>query len=172
MATGRMACPGNTAAVIHDAIVNRTPVSVSQVNQGLPPKLDEIIGKALEKDRTLRYQSAADIRTDLQRLKRGTESARLPVATSAVVGVEKRRGIRWKVVVPAVVATAVALAVGSYLYFYFRRAPKLTDKDTIVLADFDNTTNDAVFDDTLKQGLSVQLEQSPFLNLLSSDKVN
>jgi len=74
MATGRMAFPGNTAAVIHDGILNRTPVPASQVNRGLPPKLDEIVGKALEKDRRLRYQSAADIRTDLQRLKRDTES--------------------------------------------------------------------------------------------------
>src|SRR5580700_5524616 len=74
MATGGMAFPGNTAAVIHDGILNRTPVRVSQANRGLPPKLDEIISKALEKDRRLRYQSAGDIRTDLQRLKRDTES--------------------------------------------------------------------------------------------------
>jgi tetratricopeptide (TPR) repeat protein/TolB-like protein/predicted Ser/Thr protein kinase len=74
MASGGMAFPGNTAAVIHDGILNRTPVRVSQANRGLPPKLDEIISKALEKDRRLRYQSAGDIRTDLQRLKRDTES--------------------------------------------------------------------------------------------------
>jgi TolB-like protein/Flp pilus assembly protein TadD/predicted Ser/Thr protein kinase len=76
MATGRMAFPGKSAAVIHDGILNRTPAPASQINQALPPKLDEIIGKTLEKDRKLRYQSAADIRTDLQRLKRDTESAR------------------------------------------------------------------------------------------------
>src|SRR6202008_2368513 len=97
MATGRMAFPGNSAAVIHDGILNRTPIPASQINQGLPPKLDEIIGKALEKDRKLRYQNAADIRTDLQRLKRDTESARLPAATNAVVGVGERRRIWWKV---------------------------------------------------------------------------
>jgi eukaryotic-like serine/threonine-protein kinase len=100
MATGRMAFPGNSAAVIHDGILNRTPFPASQANHGLPPKLDEIIGKALEKDRKLRYQSAAEIRTDLQRLKRDTDSARLPVETSAV-GVGKQRGIRWKLIVPA-----------------------------------------------------------------------
>ena len=82
MATGRMAFPGNSAAVIYEAILNRTPVPASQPNQGFPQKMDEIIGKALEKDRRLRYQSAADIRTDLQRLKRDTDSARGPATTT------------------------------------------------------------------------------------------
>jgi eukaryotic-like serine/threonine-protein kinase len=173
MATGRMAFPGTSAALIHDGILNRTPVPASQVNSGLPPKLDEIIGKALEKDRKLRYQSAAEIRTDLQRLKRDTESARLPAATDAAVRDKfvpgRRGGISGIVIAPAVMVL-LALAAGSY--FYFHRTPKLTDKHTIVLGDFDNKTGDAVFDDTLKQGLSVQLEQSPFLDLVSERKVN
>ena len=168
MATGRMAFPGSSAAVIHDGILNRTPVPATQVSKGLPPKLDEIIGKALEKDRKLRYQSAADIRTDLQRLKRDSESGRAPGATSIVVGVGKPRRIRWKSIVP-VATTIVALAARSY--FYFHRAPRLTDKDTIVLADFDNKTGDAVFDGTLRQGLSVQLEQSPFLSIISDEQI-
>src|SRR6202008_3127485 len=105
----------------------RTPTPASEVSHGLPPKLNEIIGKALEKDRRLRYQSAADIRTDLQRLKRDTESVMVATANRP----ESAKDIRriWKVVVPAALAV-VALAVGSY--FYFRRNPKLTDKDTIV----------------------------------------
>jgi eukaryotic-like serine/threonine-protein kinase len=168
MATGRMAFPGNSAAVIHDGILNRAPAPASQVNQLLPPKLDEIIGKALEKDRKLRYQSAAEIRTDLQRLKRDTESAPLPTATRAVVGAGGKLGLRWKMIAPASLAV-VALAVGSY--FYFHRTPKLTDKDTIVLADFTNTTGDTVFDGTLRQGLSVQLEQSPFLSIVPDQQV-
>ena len=86
MATGRMAFPGNSAAIVHDGILNRTPVPASQINQALPVKLDEIIGKALEKDRKLRYQNAADLRTDLQRLKRDTESARVPAATATIAG--------------------------------------------------------------------------------------
>jgi tetratricopeptide (TPR) repeat protein/TolB-like protein len=93
MATGRMAFPGNTAAVIHDGILNRTPVPASQVNRGLPPKLNEIVGKALEKDPKLRYQSAADIRTDLQRLKRDTESGQAGNAgrTAPDLRVSRRR---------------------------------------------------------------------------------
>ena len=169
MATGRMAFPGNSAAVIYEAILNRTPVPASQVNQGIPPKLDEIIGKTLEKDRKLRYQSAAEIRTDLQRLRRDTESARLPAGASTVAGASKELGLSWKVLVPAALVVVALFVEG---YFYFHRRPKLTDKDTIVLGDFTNTTGDVVFEDTLKQGLSVQLEQSPFLDLLSDRKVN
>ena len=168
MATGRMVFPGNSAAVIYEAILNRTPVSASQANQGLPPKLDEIIGKSLEKNRRLRYQGAAEIYTDLQRLKRDTESARAPAATSAVVGVGEQRRIRWRVLVPTAIAV---VALGASGYFYFHRKAKLTDKDTIVLADFTNTTGDSVFDGTLRQGLSVQLEQSPFLSIISDQQI-
>ena len=168
MATGRMAFPGNSAAVIHDGILNRTPIPASQINQGLPPKLDEIIGKALEKDRKLRYHSAADIRTDLQRLKRDTESARVPAATRAESTMDVRRRF-WKVGVP-VAATVLTLATGSYLYNH--RTPKLNEKDTIVLADFENKTGDPIFDYTLKEVVAVQLEQTPFLNSLSEQKIN
>ena len=169
MATGRMAFSGNTAAVIHEAILNRTPAPASQVNQGLPPMLDEIIAKALEKDRKLRYQSAADIRTDLQRLKRETDSTGLPAATCAVGAAVEQRRLGWRAVVPAVLLFAALIAGG---YFYFHRAPKLSDKDTILLGDFTNTTGDPVFDDTLKQALTASLRQSPFLNVLSDNKVS
>ena len=166
MATGRMAFPGNSAAVIHDGILNRTPVSASQFNHGLPPKLDEIVSKALEKDRKLRYQNASDIRTDLQRLRRDSESARMSLVTKgqSATGIRKK----WKAIVPAVIAV-VTVAAGGYFYFY--RTPKLTDKDTIVIADFSNTTGDTVFDGTLRQGLSVQLEQSPFLRIISDQQI-
>jgi eukaryotic-like serine/threonine-protein kinase len=82
MATGRMAFSGNTAAVIHDAILNRAPVPIARLKQEVPPKLEEVIGKALEKDRKLRYQSAAEIRTDLQRLKRDSEWGQAGAAKS------------------------------------------------------------------------------------------
>ncbi len=80
------------------------------------------------------------------------------------------QGVRRKWTVVAALVSIATLATASY--FYFHRAPKLTDKDTIVLSDFDNKTGDSVFDDTLKQGLSVQLEQSPFLDLVSERRVN
>jgi eukaryotic-like serine/threonine-protein kinase len=166
MATGRMAFPGNSAAVVHDGILNRAPTPLTRTNPNSPPELERIIGKALEKERKLRYQTAADIRTDLRRLKRDTESAKLPTAT----GTETARGLSrfWKLGVPST-ALALTLAVGSY--FYFHRTPKLTDKDTIVLADFTNTTGDPVFDGTLRQGLAVQLEQSPFLSLVAEQQI-
>jgi serine/threonine protein kinase len=141
MAAGRVAFAGSSAAVIHDAILNRDPVPLARVSPELSPRLEEIIGKALEKDRKLRYQSAAEILADLQRLKRDTESGRVSATTSARGISETPRGRRlpgilWKVIVPAVVALVV-LATSSY--FYFHRRSKLTDKDTIVLADFTNS---------------------------------
>ncbi len=168
MATGRMAFPGRNATVIHDAILNRVPTPLARVNPDFPPDLELIVNKALEKDRKLRYQSAAEIWTDLQRLKRDTESARLPIGTGTRVGAGEHRGISLKLVVPTTIAALVLAAAG---YFYLHRTPKLTDKDTIVLADFSNTTGDAVFDGTLRQGLAVQLEQSPFLSIVSDQSI-
>ena len=168
MATGRMAFPGNSPAVMYEAILNRAPVPVSQINRVFPPKVDEIIRKTLEKDKKLRYQSAADLRADLQRLKRDTESARLSAATSARDDLGGKIRLGSKLLVPAALLVAT-LAAGSY--FYFHRKPNLTDKDTIVIADFTNTTGDAVFDGALRQGLSVQLEQSPFLSIISDQQI-
>jgi eukaryotic-like serine/threonine-protein kinase len=118
MATGRMAFRGNSAAVIHDRILNRAPAPASQANQGIPPKLDEIIGKALEKDRKLRYQSAAEIRTDLQRLKRDSISARSAVigAAGSAAATTKSAAL-WKIiaqVAAALVMGGVVIAVLAY----------------------------------------------------------
>ena len=169
MATGRMAFPGKNAAVIHDAILNRAPTSVTGVNPDLPLELQHIITKALEKNRKLRYQSAAEIRTDLQRLKRDTESRRAAVATVEAGLKPARKSIRLGLVTGATILV-VGLAVGGWLVSS-RKAHALTDKDTIVLADFANTTGDEVFDDTLKQALAVDMGQSPFLNILSETQV-
>jgi len=166
MATGMLPFRGESSGVIFKAILDGTPTPAVRLNPDLPIELERIINKSLEKDRNLRYQHASEIRTDLQRLKRDTESARVTVTAKA--GAETVIGKRWKVFVPAAVAV-LALSVGSY--FYFRRAPKLTEKDTIVLADFTNTTGDPVFDGTLRQGMAVQLEQSPFLSLVSEERI-
>jgi len=173
MATGRQAFSGSTAAAIFDGILHKAPTSPVQLNPQLPVKLEEIINEALEKDRELRYQSAAALRADLKRLKRDTESGR-PSSSSEVRATQVPVAGRklWKVLVPAALIL-VASAIGGTLYFRSRQTTtRLTDKDTIVLSDFNNKTGDSVFDDTLKQGLSVQLEQSPFLDLLSERKVN
>jgi eukaryotic-like serine/threonine-protein kinase len=168
MATGRMAFPGNTAAVIHDAILNRASVPARQLNSTLPSKLEEIITKTLEKNHKLRYQHALEIRTDLQRLKRDTESGNATVSSAAPAPVVRRTHI-WAYASAASVAVVLVVAA---LFLHSRKAHALTDKDTIVLSDFENKTGDAVFDDTLRQGLTVQLEQSPFLSMISESKVN
>jgi len=117
------------------------------------PELERIIAKCLESDPERRYQHASEIRADLQRLKRDTDSG---------------RATRRKAIVPAATAVLALCAAG---YFYFHRAPKLSDKDTIVLADFINTTGDPVFDGTLRQAVAIQLEQSPFLKIMDDEQV-
>lgn len=121
------------------------------------------MAKCLEKDCNLRYQHAADIRVDLQRLKRDTESARMPAAAP----VARNRRTLW---INGAVTLVIIAAVASYFLLHYR-TPKLTEKDTIVLADFKNTTGDPVFDDALKTALNISLWQSPFLNVLGQDKL-
>jgi eukaryotic-like serine/threonine-protein kinase len=182
MVTGVLPFRGETLGVIANAILNQRPVAPVRLSPDVPPKLEEVINKALEKDKKLRYQSAADIRTDLQRLKRDS-SAPVAVAecdsdlgrgATAAAEVEaksvaKSARFRWAASGGAIVVV-VGLAVGSWLLFS-RKAHALTDKDTIVLADFTNTTGDPVFDGTLRQGLAIQLEQSPFLKIMDDEQV-
>jgi len=139
MATGRMAFPGNSAAVIYDGILNRTPVPASQINQSLPSKLDEIIGKALEKDRKRRYQSAADIRTDLQRLKRDTESARQPAVTSAGGELGGKSRLGWKMGASAVLFVVVGFT--SWRHFAGMTPPR-SQKIMLAVLPFENLTAD------------------------------
>src|SRR5271170_7564982 len=144
MVTGVLPFRGETTGVIAEAILNRTPVAPVRLNPDVPAKLEESINKALEKDRKLRYQSAAEIRTDLQRLKRDTESGRTATATSHAELKTARFG--WAAVAGASILV-VGLALGGWLFFS-RKVHALTDKDTIVLADFANSTGDPVFDGT------------------------
>ena len=161
-ASGRGAFPGATSAVIFDGILNRTP----DLNAIRSPELAAVLGKALEKDEGLRYQSAADLRSDLRRLQRDSESGRQAAHSGALpvraTGRKRRSPIAWSAVALGILAAA---ALG---WWYFgRRAPMIGARDTVVLADFSNSTGDAMFNGALRQGLAAQLEQTPFFHLAS-----
>ena len=205
MSTGALPFRGDTSALIFDAILNRAPLSAIRQNADLPAKLEDIINKALEKDRNLRYQHAADVRADLQRLKRDTDSGRAvaqssssiaavqespaakvpssqsvvvqPSATSQVLAASgsaasavRAAKSRWQTIVPIAAGVLVVLIVAGW-YLRSRSTAKLTEKDSVLLADLVNTTGDPVFDGTLNQALAVQLAQSPFLNLVPESKI-
>jgi serine/threonine protein kinase/predicted Zn-dependent protease len=167
MSTGGLPFRGETSGVIFNAILERHPVPALRLNPDLPPDLERIINKALEKDRNLRYQHASEMRTDLQRLKRDTESGRFATAQSEVSG--HARAKHWRFTIAGTLLLGVAAAVA---FLYLRHPHRLlTERDSIVLADFENHTGDPVFDYALKQALAVDLGQSPFLNVVSEHKV-
>ena len=152
--------------VLYEMATGKRLAAAARMGAEVSPELERILSKCLENDREMRYQHASEIRTDLQRLKRDTDSA--PGTTGAKPGGTTHFAKRWKAIVPVAAAVLTSLVAG---YFYFHRTPRLTDKDTLVLADFVNTTGDPVFDGTLRQGLAVQLEQSPFLSLVSEQRI-
>ena len=218
MATGQLPFRGESSAVIFTEILEHDPVPAIRLNPNLPSKLEDVITRALEKDRELRYQSAAEMRSEFMRLKRDSTTGRSAAVSSGAVPIVRDSdpavalppaagsgsspaaapplssqsssqssaamppapvpavaGTKlWKILLPAALVVVALIAGG--LYWRSRSAAPVTTaplsaRDTVVLADFDNKTADAVFDDALKQALAVQLGQSPFLNILSDRKV-
>jgi eukaryotic-like serine/threonine-protein kinase len=174
MATGKIPFDGSSSGEICGAILHQEPSS--QPSQQISSALHPVIRKALEKDRNLRYQSAADMRADLQRIRRDSETGRLVASSDSAgksaPGPSGPAKIKIKIKTGYfVVAAIVIVAIAGGLYYRSHRQESLTDKDTVVLADFANRTGDAVFDGTLRQGLAAQLEQSPFLSLVSDERI-
>jgi len=162
IASGRRLFQQDSVPQLTDAILHQPPVTPRAFNSRISLELERIILKCLEKDPKNRYQSAKELAVDLRRLSD---------ATAVAVPIVARRPPRRRTMLSLAAALAVVVALGSAAYLYLHRAPKLTEKDAIVLADFTNTTGDPVFDGTLRQGLSVQIEQSPFFTIVSGDRI-
>ncbi|HXW18553.1 MAG TPA: protein kinase [Candidatus Acidoferrales bacterium] len=174
MATGKAAFPGASTAEIFEAILNRAPQEAARLNPNVPAELDRVIGKCLEKDPNLRYQHASDLRSDLQRLKRDQDSTVSSVGSRSAVKAKAASGpSRTLIAAAAAAILVIAIAAAGFWWFKGRAKPAaaLTERDSVVVADFANSTGDPVFDDALKQALSVSLRQSPFLNVLSDERV-
>ena len=201
MSAGRAPFAGESSTDVIVAITQKEPQPLARFSNDVPAEFEWIITKALRKDRDERYQTAKELLTDLRKLKQRLEfEAELERSTSPeksrnTTTISDQRTLVTEISpsVPtnqavssaeyivseikrrkksaAVVAGLFVLAVMAGVLFYFNRANALTDKDTILIADFANSTGEAVFDGTLKQALAVQLGQTPFLNIFPDERV-
>jgi serine/threonine protein kinase/tetratricopeptide (TPR) repeat protein len=178
MATGHLPFDRKTVGATFAAILHEPREPVTRWNSQLPVKLDEIISKALQKDRHLRYQHASEIRSDLQQLKDVIKFAPETPANSKSIAtprgklaVSRKNALKRVLPVGIIVLALLGAIIFGLSHRRSSQASKLTEKDAVVLADFANSTGDPVFNNTLKQALSVSLRQSPFLNILSDGRV-
>jgi len=171
MTTGTLPFAGATPVAIFESLFTRVPPPPSTINSAVPADFDRIVAKTLEKDRERRYQTAADLHADVKRLQHGTATgvtAAVPVLPPALAASVPRRRAPWTAIASAAAVVAAA-AIGVLLYTSRTRA--FSERDPVVIADFINTTGEAVFDDTLKEALDVQLRQSPYLTVLPEQRI-
>jgi serine/threonine protein kinase/tetratricopeptide (TPR) repeat protein len=178
MATGQLPFQGATVATIFEGLLTRQPAAPSQIKEGVPPELDRIIFKALEKDRETRYQGAAELRADLKRLKRARDTGQVATAATAPVRAAAkavpplpRPSPAWRKPLLVGAPLLTILLVGGFFFYRSITTPALTAKDTVVLSSVVNRTGDTMFDDTLDEALALQLRQSPFLNVVPDQQV-
>jgi tetratricopeptide (TPR) repeat protein len=171
MATGARAFPGQSVALVCDHILNRQPVKPRLLNGEVPPAFEQVILRALEKRREDRYESAEEMLKALRAALGAEESGESEEVPPPAKATSRWPGRRSAIGIAGAIAIAAAIAGGTWALERSRRGPPLTDRDSILIADFVNTTGEAVFDDTLGQALSVQLSQSPFLDIIPDSRV-
>jgi len=170
MTTGNVPFRGETPALVFEALFNRAPVAPARLNPRVPLKLQSVITKLLEKKRDLRYQHAKDVLADLRSIQQELNSGSAVVVpgVTPAPAIARARTARLARYLSALGLLAAVLAAVSFLYMKRERA--LSEKDAILLTDFVNTTADPVWDTTLKKAVTVDLEQSPYLNVFPEAK--
>ncbi|HEV2378899.1 MAG TPA: protein kinase [Chthonomonadales bacterium] len=172
MLSGKRAFHGATSADTMSAVLNQDPPSLSQAVPSISPGLERVVYRCLEKNADERFQAASDLGFALEALSDAPSASQTAHVANYRTTAAPNEGVRtiWKIGALAAVL-AIAALIGGEFYWPSHQSTKLTEKDTIVLADFTDATGDTVFDAALRLGLSVQLEQSPFLSLLSDNRI-
>jgi serine/threonine protein kinase/tetratricopeptide (TPR) repeat protein len=168
MATGRPAFPGSTSAVIASAILEKAPRSMREITPTLPLDLERIVGRTLEKDRELRYQGAADLRSDLERLKRDIHAA-APDAVRGVGNVRPRRTLKWAIAAGALIAAILAVSVIAYRSLTARQA--ITSLAVLPFTHQSSDANTEYLSSGITESLINSLSELPGLRILSRNAV-